>query len=59
MVVDQSAANNRRTDTDGDAFPAMLLFGTCPYRGGYQTKTKNRGDRHNQLFREFHFQPPL
>ena len=40
VMVDQRAANDRGTDTDGDAFPAMLLFGTCPDRGGRQTQTE-------------------
>jgi hypothetical protein len=30
VVVHHGTANDRRTETDGHAFPAMLLFGPRP-----------------------------
>ena len=59
MVVDQRTADDRRTHADGDAFPAVLLFGTRPDRGAYHAQTQDSGKRNYQRFRRFHFQPPL
>lgn len=59
MVVDKRTANDRCTDTDGDPFPPMPLFGPCPSRGGYQIKTQNRCDSYDQPVCRFHIQPPV